>query len=173
MYEVAATTSSYHFLAWSVASQASVLRVAQESLRAYLFGARDSHEGSPIMTRHVAVWIDQQEAKIYHIDAASTDATKVASPGPHVHRHPTVTAEHNHPADAPHFYADVVRALQDAQEILIVGPAKAKLELIKYVHKHHPAMEPRIVGVETVDHPSDGQLVAYARRYFHAADRMR
>jgi hypothetical protein len=29
-----------------------------------------------------------------------------------------------------------------------------------------------IVGVETVDHPSDGQLVAYARRYFKAEDRM-
>jgi hypothetical protein len=30
-----------------------------------------------------------------------------------------------------------------------------------------------IVGVETVDHPSDGQLVAHARHYFNAEDRMR
>jgi hypothetical protein len=29
-----------------------------------------------------------------------------------------------------------------------------------------------IVGVETVDHPSDGQLVAHARHYFKAEDRM-
>jgi hypothetical protein len=29
-----------------------------------------------------------------------------------------------------------------------------------------------IAGVETVDHPSDGALVAYARRYFKAADLM-
>jgi hypothetical protein len=27
-------------------------------------------------------------------------------------------------------------------------------------------------AVETVDHPSDGALVAYARKYFQAADRM-
>ena len=125
------------------------------------------------MTRHVAVWIDQQEARIYHVDAKNVDATRVDAPGRHVHRHPTVTAEHGHPADAQHFYRDVVRALEDAQEILIVGPAKAKLELIKYVHKQHPAIASKVVGVETVDHPSDGQLVAYARRYFHAADRMR
>jgi hypothetical protein len=26
--------------------------------------------------------------------------------------------------------------------------------------------------VETVDHPSDAQLVAYARKYFNVADRM-
>jgi stalled ribosome rescue protein Dom34 len=124
------------------------------------------------MTRHVAVWIDHHEAKIYRIDANDADVVKIDAPH-HVHRHPTVTAEHNHPADASHFYSDVVRALEDAQEILIVGPAKAKLELIKYVHKHHAALEPNIIGVETVDHPSDGQLAAYARRYFHAADRMR
>jgi stalled ribosome rescue protein Dom34 len=124
------------------------------------------------MTRHVAVWIDHQEAKIYHVDAKDIDATKVEAPGRHVHRHSSATAGHDHPADMQHFYGDVVRALEGAEEILIVGPAKAKLELIKYVHKHHPRLEPKVIGVETVDHPSDGQLVAYARRYFLAADRM-
>jgi hypothetical protein len=29
-----------------------------------------------------------------------------------------------------------------------------------------------LIGVETVDHPSDAQLVAYARKYFTAMDRM-
>ena len=29
-----------------------------------------------------------------------------------------------------------------------------------------------IVAVETVDHPSDAQIVAYAKRYFKTADRM-
>jgi hypothetical protein len=125
------------------------------------------------MTRHVAVWIDQQEAKMYHVDAKDIGSTKIEAPSRHVHRHPAVTADHNHPTDMQHFYGDVVRALEGAEEILIVGPAKAKLELIKYVHKHHAGLESKIIGVETVDHPSDGQLVAYARRYFHGADRMR
>lgn len=124
------------------------------------------------MPRHVAVWIDQHEAKIYHVDAERIDESTVRAPGRHVHRHPAVTAEHNHPADAQHFYRDVALALDDAEEILVVGPAKAKLELIKYVHKHVPKLEPKIIGVETVDHPTDGQLVAYARKYFLAADRM-
>ena len=119
------------------------------------------------MTRHVAVWIDRQEARIHDIDAKDVDAVKIESPSHHIHRHPTVSAEHAHPADAQRFFADVVGALQDAEEILIVGPAHAKLELIKYAHEHHPALASKIVGVETVDHPTDGQLVAYARRYFH------
>jgi hypothetical protein len=56
--------------------------------------------------------------------------------------------------------------------VLITGPANAKLELIKHIHQHDPALMKKIVGVETVDHPSDGQLVAYARRYMPATDHM-
>jgi hypothetical protein len=44
---------------------------------------------------------------------------------------------------------------------------------VKYVHQHAHALEPKIVGVETVDHPTDGQIVAYAKTYFLAADRLR
>jgi len=32
---------------------------------------------------------------------------------------------------------------------------------------------PKIIGVETADHPTDNQVVAHARSYFRAADRMR
>jgi hypothetical protein len=41
------------------------------------------------------------------------------------------------------------------------------------VHKHDHALEPKILGVETLDHPTDGQLAAYVRHYFHEKDRMR
>ena len=35
-----------------------------------------------------------------------------------------------------------------------------------------PELTKLIVGVETVDHPSDAQLVAHAKKYLVAADRM-
>ena len=54
----------------------------------------------------------------------------------------------------------------------MVGPAQAKLQLIKHMHAHDPAVAGKVIGVETVDHPSDGQLVAYARKYFLARDQM-
>ncbi|MBM3489009.1 MAG: hypothetical protein FJX68_00945 [Alphaproteobacteria bacterium] len=55
----------------------------------------------------------------------------------------------------------------------MVGPGTAKLALMRHLHGHAPAVERKVVAVETVDHPSDGQVVAYARKYFDAADRMR
>ena len=70
------------------------------------------------------------------------------------------------------FYHEVVEALNGAQEILIVGPASAKLHLLKHIHSHDPSLSDKVIGVETIDHPSDAQLVAYARKYFKAADRM-
>ena len=70
------------------------------------------------------------------------------------------------------YYHEVVEALAGAAEILIVGPGHAKLELIKHIHAHDHGVVDKVVGVETVDHPGDGQLVAFARKYFVAKDRM-
>ena len=33
-------------------------------------------------------------------------------------------------------------------------------------------LEKSLYGIETLDHPTDGQLVDHARRFFKAADRM-
>jgi stalled ribosome rescue protein Dom34 len=70
------------------------------------------------------------------------------------------------------FLQAVAESIADAGEVLITGPANAKTELVKHIQQRDPKMTPTIVGVETVDHPSDGQLVAYARKYFKAEDRM-
>jgi hypothetical protein len=121
------------------------------------------------MTHHYAtVWIDSHEARIFHVDGKSVETSKLHVPQSHVRRHPTVTAEHEHPADAAHFYHDVAEALHSAEEILVVGPAKAKLGFVKHAHLHDKAVAEKIVGVETVDHPTDAQLVAYTREYFSA-----
>ena len=54
-----------------------------------------------------------------------------------------------------------------------LGPSTAKLQFLRYVHKQAEALEPKIVGIETVDHPPDGQLIAYAKHYFGIPDRQR
>jgi stalled ribosome rescue protein Dom34 len=143
-----------------------------------LEGRRDENGECAVTFRRLAVWIDHHEARIFHMLAETFDKTTIEAPHRHVHRHPKgqeidKNRDREHPDDAHHFFRDVSRALDDAAEILIVGPSTAKLHLIRYIHKHEHALEPRIVGIETVDHPTDGQLVAYAKLYFKASDRMR
>jgi hypothetical protein len=122
----------------------------------------------------VAVWIDHHEARVFRILAEGFEQSTTGAPAHHVHRHPKGAEGYKeHPSDADRFFHDVARSLEGAGEILVLGPATAKLELLRHLHRHDPALEPKVVGVETVDHPTDPQIAAYARRYFKAADRLR
>ncbi len=117
-----------------------------------------------MFSTHAAVWIDHHEAHVFCIDPSSFSASTVEAPH-HVPRHPKSEARaHNHPDDEPRFFREVVRALGSATEILVVGPSTAKIHFVDFVREHAPAV--RVVGMETVDHPTARQLAAYVRRYF-------
>lgn len=115
------------------------------------------------MSYHAAVWIDHSQAKVFHIDREGEIEDVLKGPKHHRERGS---------AEMEHFFHDVVKAVSDAQEILVCGPGSAKLELIRHVHRHDKPLESRIVGVESADHPTDGQLAKYARAYFREKDRM-
>jgi len=122
---------------------------------------------------HAVVWLDHAAARIFSFNP--TDVSDV-----HFHSHPPHRQVHHKSGtigagksneDSDYFHG-IAKALDEAGEVLVVGPSIAKLHLIRYLHRHDPALEAKIVGVETIDHPTDHQIVAYARQYFRAADRM-
>jgi len=122
---------------------------------------------------HALVWLDHKEAHVMHISPDDVEKSIIQPQKPHHKLHSRVgTLGSGRAPESQYYYHQVAAALAGATEILVVGPAQAKLELIKHIHAHHPAMVDKVVGVETIDHPSDGQLVAYARKYFVAKDRM-
>ena len=123
---------------------------------------------------HAVVWLDHREAKIFFFDRNSVDVVDLASRSPnhHLHHSRGDVAGKRSPEDQQ-FLHDIVKTLTPAKEWLVTGPGTAKLEFVKHVHNHDHSLGDRIVGVETSDHPSDKQLVAHARSYFKAADRMR
>ncbi len=122
---------------------------------------------------HAVVWLDHNEARIMHISPADVEKSVVSPATPHrnLHRKRGSVSGSRQPEDQ-HYYHEVVEALAGATEILIVGPGQAKLELIKHIHSHDHGVSDKVIGVETVDHPSDAQLVAFARKYFVAKDRL-
>ncbi len=104
-------------------------------------------------------------------DDVEKSVVKPVTPHRNLHRKRGSVSGSRQPEDQ-HYYHEVVEAMSGASEILIVGPGQAKLELIKHIHSHDHGVSNKVVGVESVDHPSDAQLVAYARKYFVAKDRM-
>ena len=106
-----------------------------------------------------------------HISPEDVEKSVIHTAKPHAHLHSkSGTVGSGRSAESKSYYHAVAESLKGAQEILVVGPAQAKLQLIKHLHAHHPAMAELVVGIETVDHPTDGQLIAYARKYFIAKD---
>ena len=122
---------------------------------------------------HAVIWIDHHEARVFHFSPTEVDALVLHPHNPtrHIH-HKANSIGSGHAAEDQDFLHRVVAAVADAGAILITGPASAKTELVKHIHHHDPALMNHIAGVETVDHPTDGALVAHARSYLKASDRM-
>jgi hypothetical protein len=93
------------------------------------------------------------------------------NPTRHIHHKANSIGSGNAPTDHDYLQA-VAESVADAGAVLITGPANAKTELVEHIRLHDPKLTKVIAGVETVDHPSDAQLVAYARKYLMATDRM-
>ncbi len=123
---------------------------------------------------HAIVWIDHHQAKVFHFNASDVerDVFRPHDRAVHVHHKANTVGSGHAPVDK-NFLGGVMESIAGAGAIMIVGPASAKTELTAYIAAHAPGLSARISIVEAADHPSDGELVALARRFFKADDRMR
>ncbi len=126
------------------------------------------------MPNHIAVWLDHKEARVFTFSGENAVETTVHA-RPHNDHHKHTRGQEmlkEHPEDIRRFFRELSTSLTGAKALLIVGPGAAKLEYIRHLHEHERVLEGAVVGIETVDHPSDGQLIAYAKTYFSGSDRM-
>lgn len=115
---------------------------------------------------HAVVWIDHQSAQVLQFDEAHVLAEKVKAHSHHTAQHgSTVRTEHE-------FHAHVCDALEGIAEVLVVGPKTGIASFRHYVEKHREEASRRVVGYEVVDHPTENQLVAMARKWFLRHDRV-
>ena len=122
---------------------------------------------------HAVIWIDHHEARVFHFNPTDVERLVLHPDRPtrHIH-HKANSIGSGHAAEDQDYLHAVAQAVAGAGAVLITGLANAKTELVKHIHHHDPKLMNVVVGIETVDHPSDGELVAYARKYFRAKDRM-
>lgn len=123
---------------------------------------------------HAVIWIDHNQAKIFNFNATDAEMLTLHPEGPatHIH-HKANTIGSGHETLDQAFLHEIVTAVGGAGEVLIVGPGNAKTELIKHITRHDPKLKEKIMGVETVDHPTEGQIVAYARKFFSSVNVVR
>jgi hypothetical protein len=107
------------------------------------------------------VHIDHHKAEVLQFDAEQhMEARQI-----HAHDHPT--RQHGSAVRTEHeFFAEVCNALTGIAGVLVVGSHTAQADFRHYIEKHRAALANQIVGWEAVDHPTEGQLLAFARKYF-------
>ena len=115
---------------------------------------------------HAVVWIDHQSAQVLQFDADHVEASSVKARHHYTPQHGSaVRTEHE-------FFGHVCDALDGIPEVLAVGPRTGLADFEHYARKHRAETAARIVACEVVDHPSEKQLVALARKFFLKHDRM-
>lgn len=117
-------------------------------------------------TYHAVVWMDQKEAHVLQFDTESMQAQRVKSRSHHL-RQASMPEK-----DQAAYFDQICGALAGVHEVLLVGPGLMHDEFKAWAAKHQPAVAKTIVASEKADHPTDGQLVAMARRFFHKFDNM-
>jgi len=122
---------------------------------------------------HSIVWIDHHKAVVWNFtdDAQTKSVVKAHDQHEHTHIRKSPHGGHKTPDDIE-FFDDVAKVLAGVQEILVIGPAQAKDELVAFLRRKHPQIGSMVVAVESADHPTDPELLAYARKHFKVLDRM-
>jgi len=121
---------------------------------------------------HAVVWIDYEDARIFGFGTSGVERTHIRATDHtgHIH-HKSGTVGSGHALPDKAYLTAIVKALESAQEILIVGHGGAKTELAHYIRDHVPALAPKIMAVESIDHQTEGEVLALARKYFEGKDR--
>jgi len=110
------------------------------------------------------IWIDREHAQLYLLSNDKMERRKFE--GHHKENHRHVRDSIDKERDEHSFFLDVGNALEGADQILILGPGIAKHHFRNYMTEQKPMLARKIAGVETVDHPSDGQIAAMARKFY-------
>lgn len=124
------------------------------------------------MKRQVGLWIDHRKTVVVSVTDQGEETTLIESDMEKHVRYSggaqDVSAEDQRDRQFKGhlgaYYDRVIAYVRDAESILIMGPGEAKGELGKRLESE--GLSGRIVGIETVDKITDGQLAAKVRQRF-------
>lgn len=111
---------------------------------------------------HAVVWLDNKHAKFFPFSKESHEGHQVKLTEHHSHHFTDGAGKE----DEKKYFHHLSDSLKEYQEIILIGPGNGKDNFKKYLEGHNKGLLGHIVGTETVDHPTDNQIVAFAKKYF-------
>ena len=128
------------------------------------------------MYTYYGIWIDHAKAfvlkgnkmgefEVQHFDSEVEPHTYGGEGGEHLtisNQQRTNERRHN---QMKAFSRELIKHLNDADEIVVFGPGTAKHEFKNELEDHKP-LAPKLKGVETTDSLSEAELKDYVKEYF-------
>jgi hypothetical protein len=123
---------------------------------------------------HAVVWVDHRVAKIFYLGLDAVDARTIKAdlPSSHLHHKANTIGSGNIPDD-PTFFPRIDDALEHCEAVLVIGPGNEKTLLLKHLEEDRHAHKGRGLRAEACDHPTDREIIALGRRYFHLGEPVR
>jgi stalled ribosome rescue protein Dom34 len=132
--------------------------------------------------KQIGVWIDKREAKVFSIIGGNEHLKTIKSEieefnplggsgtkskgGPQdVVQDSKYLEREKHQLAA--FFKDIVPSLENADSIVIFGPAQTGEKLNKELQEKYPHLKINIKSIEKADSMTDNQLKAWVRDYYH------
>ena len=109
------------------------------------------------------VLIDHRSAQVLKFDANQAQTQTVNTHTHHTH-HTRQQGYIRRPDEE--FFGEVCDELEGIAQVVVTGSDTAQSGFRHYVDRHCPAIRQQIVGWEISNHPSKGQLLAFARKHF-------
>jgi hypothetical protein len=141
------------------------------------------------MKKQTGIWLDIRNAWVINLPTQPDGAVEVlhiaseveedshvggtrskAPWGPQGGDHEHSSQERQH-QDEKHYFTNILKHLSPTtEEIVIFGPSEAKFGLKNLLNNLHQT--PTIMGVESADHMTEKQMIAWVRQFFgHPAPR--
>lgn len=122
---------------------------------------------------HAVVWMDSREAHVFRFSREDVEKRRLKAHNPFRkvhHKAGAIGGGHAHGDRA--FFDETAEALAGVTEWLLVGPGIAKHDFLRHVGEHARDLKARLAAVETMTHPTDGELIDQARNFFKVFDKM-
>lgn len=120
---------------------------------------------------HAVVWVDHRVAKVFYLGLDAVDQRTIQADleNKHLH-HKANTIGSGKVPDDPTFFPRIDEALQNSELILILGPGNEETLLLKHLGEGLHSHKQRQLHAEACDHPTDHEIIALGRHYFHLGE---
>ena len=131
--------------------------------------------------KNIGIWLDKNQAHVVTIENSNETLKTIPSNIEHFNvRGGSGTRLKGGPQDVvqdskylerekhqfKNYFNEIIPEIQDAKNIVIFGPAEAKIKFKKELEENHKKLDDKVAKVETADSMTNNQVIAWVRDFY-------